>query len=316
VTGCHCRDFVGHDPDNRSSTSPHTPTYVTIATLQRAQALLVSGPGQTGEVISFEQQERWVWARARRSLDPSVAGFGARGLLAYLDSPGIAVTVLPADVLGQLIEFTDDLPGLVLPDRFDGITGNGVSLLSDVTTTSTALVRFAPSYDHGGWRGFVALDRCGGVQAGIGATARYQLDEGRNVAPSASVLRLFVLVHIVRVVVHAQARVIGWVAGRPPAVTVDGPFEIVVAVPDTEGMMLGGLNEGWEQPEYAFDPPRALEDNVMVRVQVEDWPTDPGDLEILALRVVDRVCEAFGDRQQRYLRAGGPEAGTISRSYA
>ena len=137
MTGCHCRDFVGHDPDNRSSTSPHTATYVTIATLQRAQALLVSGPGQTGEVISFEQQERWVWARARRSLDPSVAGFGARGLLAYLDSPGIAVTVLPADVLGQLIEFTDDLPGLVLPDRFDGITGNGVSLLSDVTTTST-----------------------------------------------------------------------------------------------------------------------------------------------------------------------------------
>jgi hypothetical protein len=245
-----------------------------------------------------------------------VVGFGTGGLLSYLDSPGIGVTVLPADVLAQPVDFSDDLTGFVLPDRFEGVTANGVSLLPNVTTMSTALVRFAPSYESSRWRGFVALHRCGGVQAGIGATARHQLDDGRSAASGASVLRLFVLVHLVRVVVHTQMRAIGWLAGQSAQLTVDGPFEIVVTVPDAEGMMLGGLNEGWEQPEHAFDPPRALEKDVMVRAQVEDWATDTADLEALALRVVDRACEAFGDRQKRYLQARGHAAGTISRSYA
>jgi len=110
--------------------------------------------------------------------------------------------------------------------------------------------------------------------------------------------------------------VIGCAAGKVPGVTIDGQFEIVVAVPDAGGMVLGGLNEGREQPEHAFDPPRAMEDDVMVRMQVEDWPIDPGELETLALRVVDRACDAFGDCQLRYLRRRGHAAGTMSGGYA
>jgi hypothetical protein len=242
------------------------------------------------------------------------ADFGAGGLLAHLDGPGIAVTVLPADVLAQPIDFTEDVRDTVLPDRFEGLTANGVSQLSHVTTTSTALIRYSPSQEQDRWAAFVALDRSGGVQAAIGIVSRYQLNQGRN-AP-ANVLYLFMLVHLARVVVHTQGRVYDWTGSHAASVTADGPFEIIVAAAGTAGMMLDGCNQGWDPLEYAFNPPRALEKNVMVRLQVESWPKEQDDLEALAMRVIDRACQAFGDDQQRYLSRGGTEAGTMSRRYA
>jgi hypothetical protein len=94
------------------------------------------------------------------------------------------------------------------------------------------------------------------------------------------------------------------------------PFEVVVAIPDAEGALLGGLNEGWESPERASDPPSSLEANVLVRVQVEHWPVGDTDRERLLFRAVDHLCEAFGDRGKRYLATRGPDAGRMTGGYA
>ena len=264
-------------------------------------------------MIDFDQQERWLRVRAARNLDPAVAGFASGGLLDNLDGTTIAVVVLPADVLAQPIDFSDDLPGAVLPERFSGLTANGVGLLSNVTTTSTALIRFAPGGDAK-WRAFVAIDRSGGITGAMGTTARYQLDRGRHAATWA--LRLFMLAHLVRVVIRAQANLLRWAATQSPAVTIGGPFEIVVAVPDTQGMVLAGLNEGWEPPDQDFDPPRAKEPNVTVRLQVEEWPDSEDELETLTFRLLARVGEAFGDRDQRYRPARGLDVGKMAPGYA
>lgn len=267
-------------------------------------------------MVTFEQQERWYRARQRRSLDPAKEGFGVTGLLARLDGPGIFITVIPADDLAQPIDFTDDLPGQILPDRFTGATAGGVAFLPRIVITSTALVRCdSHANSDMSWRAFLALDRCGGVQGAIGKTARYRSESAHDDTPS-PVLRLFVLVHLARVVVGSQTRMIDWANETTPRTSIDGPFEVVVALPETTGMALGGLNEGWEPPDLAFDPPRASEENVMVRVQVEEWPTQASDCERLALRIVDRTCEAFGDRQQRYFRRGVQGAGTLGPDYA
>jgi hypothetical protein len=266
-------------------------------------------------VISFEQQERWVRARVQLSLDPADANFCSAGLFALLDGPGIAVVVLPADVLAQPVDFTDDLPGIVLPDRFRGLTANGISALSGSMTTSTALLRFAPGVPPR-CNAFVALDRHGGVLSGIGTISRYQVNGGRHSPMQA--LHLFMLAHLIGVIIDSQARVLAWASRQSPAVDIAGPFEIVVGVPAAAQVVLGGLNEGWESPEYALDlPPRALEKNVLVRLQAEAWPADQDSLGELKVRVLNRACEAFGDRQQRFLvRQGHPGAGMMPERYA
>jgi hypothetical protein len=241
-------------------------------------------------------------------------GFGQSGLLGRLHGAGVGVVVLSADDLAQPIEFEDELLSRI-PERLMGYTGNGVGSLDHVTTTSDALIRFAPGSEVEGWRGFVAVTRSGGVECGVGATSRYVIQGGISSASGHSVLRLYVLAHLVRVAVELQGKVIDWTQKYLSETPIAGPFEIVVAVPDAEGMVLGGLNEGWEQPDDALlmTPPQAIETNVMVRVQVNHWPNTDDEIEALMFRTLDRACEAFGDRNQRYLNRSH---GVMPKSYA
>ena len=267
---------------------------------------------QTSCVISSEQQERWLRNRAQLSLDPATPDFCSSDQFALLDGRGLAVVVLPADVFAQPVDF-DDLLG-ILPDRFLGLTANAVSMLSGLTTTSSALFRFALG-EQSRWAAFVGLDRCGGVSGGIGAVSRHRISEGKH--EGTDVLCLFMLARIIRVVIETQARVLAWARRQVPAVDIGGPFEINVAIPAAAQLVLGGLNEGWEEPEHALDtPPRALENNALVRLQVDEWPTGEDELRHLLWRALDRACEAFGDRQQRFRARLGPGAGTMSQRYA
>lgn len=267
-------------------------------------------------MIDPEQQERWLRARARRYLDPADPQFGRAGLLGRLDGAGIGVFVLPADDLAQPVDFEDELLAR-MPERFTGVTANGVGSLSVVTSTSEALVRYAPGFGDEGWRGFVAVERCGAVVCGVGATSRYSLPGGLGAAEVPSVLHLFMLAHLVRVAVHLQSSTIDWAQKQSPVVPIEGPFEVIVAIPESAGMLLGGLNAGWEEPQYSMlPPPRALESNIMVRMQLEEWPKDEVEVETMAISVLDRACEAFGDRDQRYLSNQGPTRGTMDKNYA
>jgi hypothetical protein len=231
-----------------------------------------------------------------------------------LHGAGIGVVVLPADDLAQPIEFKDELVSRI-PERFAGQTANGVASLDQVTTTSDALIRFAPGSEGEGWRGFVAVSRSGGVECGVGATSRYVIQSGISSASGSPVLRLYVLAHLVRVAVELQFKVIEWAGKYTTDTPIAGPFEIIVAVPDAKGTVLGGLNQGWEQPDDALlmPPPRAMETNVMVRVQVDDWPKTDEGIEALMFRTLDRACEAFGDRDQRYRNRN---QGVMPKSYA
>jgi len=163
--------------------------------------------------------------------------------------------------------------------------------LSEVTTTSNALVRYSPGGD-GRWRGFAAVRRDGGVEVAIGSSARYQRGSGPVV------YRLHVLVHVVRVVIETQSRLLDRLAGNGSGDLVAPPFELVVAVAGAQAALLGSLNDGWAEPDQAFDPPQALEQNLLVRVQVQQWPQDDDAREQLLSRATDRLCEAFGHRNR------------------
>lgn len=260
------------------------------------------------------QHEHWERERERRALIPGKPGFARGGLMMQLDQPVILVTVLTSEPLAWPLNFDDDrLVQVVLPQRFSGLTANGVSMLSGVTSTSEALIRVAPGGSGQGWRAYVAIRRGGGVEVGIGSTARYELRSAEG-GTRAVAYRLFVLVHATRVAIEAQARLLDQV-DQTVAASFE-PFEIEVAIPDAKGSLLGGVAEGWEQPQHAFEPFSCIEDHVLVRAQVDSWPRTPGDQEQLIRLVADRICNAFGALQPLYVARQGRTAGLLSPDYA
>jgi len=104
-----------------------------------------------------------------------------------------------------------------------GQTTHGVGSLDQVTTSSDALIRFAPGSDDEGWRGFVAVTRSGGVECGVGATSRYVIQGGISSASGSPVLRLYVLAHLVRVALELQFKVIDWAQKYSRETPIDSP---------------------------------------------------------------------------------------------
>lgn len=256
-----------------------------------------------------EQQRTWAAVRAARNLTRGHAQFGVSGLMTHLDDPQLLALILPADPLAPLLEFNDGL-FTVLPERFTGVTANGVQLLGTTFVTDSALGRCSSGGDA--WRAYVALRRDGGVEIGIGSTARYPL--GSRDAPRGFAFRLCYIVHAIRVAIESQARVLSLAAGA----SMGGPFELVVALPDTAAALLGSLADGWQDPSMSsWDSPVCITDDVLVRRQFDEWPMD-SDEQLKAITAAgDQVCNAFGTTQRLFApRDGEPGAGRLSPTYA
>lgn len=255
--------------------------------------------------LDSRQHDTWASERACRHLDTDNANFACSGLAARLDDFGVVVTVLPAEPRSTEI----DLPDVEerIPDRFRGRTANGVSMLHRTVPSADALAK--ASVMDTGWRGYAAIHRNGGAETGIGSPTRY-----RNESSELTTYRLHVLVHAVRITVETQANVFA----DPAAVPADiGPFEILVAVPDTGGSVLGGRADGWEPPGHVFGETPCPDNNVLVRVHVDTWPAGPEDQTELVVRLGDRICNAFGHTQRLFAPPNGrPNAGVLDPTYA
>lgn len=250
-----------------------------------------------------EQRVAWEDERRCRGLVPGHADFGRAGLMLHLDQPCVLVTTLPSDTLRPFLDF--DHPGLVdiFPLQFKGQLANSVTHLNYLTTTSDALVRYA-LIGAGGWRGFVAARRDGGVDVGLGSVARFTYRDGSVVAAGTVGYKLFALTHALRVAVETQAALIAKV--EPAGV---GPIEIDVALPGAGGSVLTGFAEGWANPEHGSDDPvQCLEADPLVRLEVEEWPSAE-DTHDLVFRSALRLCNSFGILEARFL----PRQGVNSR---
>lgn len=263
-------------------------------------------------MIDREQRRYWLEERLRRGLAPGVPGFGRSGLMDRLDLPAVHVSSLPADPLRPALDLEDaSLPKSVLPDRFSGLTANGVSALQHVAFGSEATVHFARlGSEDAKWRGLVALRQDGGIEVGMGSVTRFKFEAGSPLE-GMTAYRLFVLVHAIRVVVESQARLL---QQRPEDDL--GPFELIVAIPDAGGALLGGFAEGWAGPEYEFEIQTCLESDVLLRHEVDPWPKGPHEQEDLVVKVAARVCRSFSVDVNPFLPRLPAGLGVLSREYA
>lgn len=263
--------------------------------------------------MNGEQRDRWQSAREARALVPGRDGFASAGLMGQLDEPVLFVTTLPGEPRRPLLAFDDDeLINSVLPANSRGLMAPGLSMLHLVTSTSDALVRFANSGAYGSpWRGFIALRRDGGVELGFGSVVRRRFGQESTLA-GVMAYRLFVLTHAIRLVVESQARLVARIGDDQLA-----PYEVNVALPGAGGALLDGFADGWRRAEHDFDlDATCLEENPLVRAEVEQWPMDVDGQEALIVNVARRVCDAFGVREPRFLARRGPHEGRLSPEYA
>ena len=263
-----------------------------------------------------EQRDGWRRERERRGLVRDEPEFGSVGRMALLDQPRLFVSILPSDPLAQPLGFSDEaLTGFVLTQRFSGLTANGVAALSNVTTTADALVRYSDSGSGSPWRAFVGLLRDGGIEVGIGSTVRYELDTSGG-RPATTAYRLFVLVHALRAAIESQARLLARLDETGFDTARLHPFEINFALPGAQGAVLGGLADGWEEPQYAFSPSVCLDRDVLVRLELDEWPQARDEQDGLIRAAADRICNAFGTNEPLYLARVGNLAGRLSPDYA
>lgn len=243
--------------------------------------------------MDCDQRKVWVDERERRGVVSGRVGFGSDGLFARLDRPGVVVFALSAEPGRPMLDFRDARLLGALPERFTGITRNAIELLPRVATTSTSIVRYSDANSPGSpWRGMVALRRDGGVEVAIGSPAS-RLIGSESLLANRTAYHLYVLVHAARLVTETQARLLELLAMSELL-----PLEINVAVPGALGALLDGFAAGWPAAGDFGHISECLEEDPLVRLEVEEWPEDTTELVI---SMAQRVCEAFGIRETRYL---------------
>lgn len=247
------------------------------------------------------QQQRWADERRRRGLEPGCDNFLRAGRATLLDDALAIGAVIPADPLATPLDFdvtTQDL----MRSRFTGHTSGGVSLLSEVVVTNDAVLR-AAHLAEAGTRAYLAVTRSGGAEVGFGAASVRYVDNG------AVRFRLAVLAHAARVLVETQSSII-------QSLSIAGPFEVLVAVAGTENGCLSGVAAGWEEPMRLYPVPICRDSNLLVRLQVDQWPKEaPGQLELVE-QLADRICNAFGILQRVYAPYSNEGPGHMDESYA
>lgn len=250
-------------------------------------------------MIDSRQQDIWEAAHQRCHLVPSSTGLATGMPFAshLVDGPGVVVAVLPSEPRSTAVDVSRLLDWL--PNRFTGRTANGVSALPHLWVADGGGGRVS---DHQSpWRGYVAVRRHGGVEVGIGAqSARFEQD-------GATIFRLHVLVHAVRVAVDAQRAVLDRVSEQ-----VDGPYEVVIAIPGTGNAGLGARADGWSNDPWNVLDHRCAQDDIAIREQVEEWPVGAAS-EQLVVRIAGRICNAFGFVEDLFAPQRG---GAIDPGYA
>ena len=248
-----------------------------------------------------EQHERWADERRRRGLEPGTSGYLAVGRPTLLEDARLVGAVLPPDPLNTSLDF-DSATQDLMRSRLSGTTANAVSLLDAVRITNDAVLRTAYSGESG-TRAYIAVTRSGGAEVGFGESSAHFSKDGSNL------FRLPVLVHAIRVLIETQTAIL---RHRPAS----GPFEILLTLKGTRDGVLSVVASGWQEPLYCYPVPSCLEPDLLIRLQVDDWPVDSdGELRLIE-RYADRICNAFGILQRIYAPNSDGSPGHLDPSYA
>lgn len=234
------------------------------------------------------QRRRWGDARRFDRLDlEDTDGFAKGGLGAHVEALDLRIRFLPADPLATLARLDGEAEEWLSKSRPSPYGGREPELGRSKRATSSALVRYDRYRDDQGWTRFVGLHRDGSLDFGEGSS----ITEYRD----ARFVRLRPLVGLIWHLAAMQVEAVEhW--------SIEGPFEVTVALAGVEGARLGGFAEGWRDvgDMFFWDAPTCVESNVLLRVEC-----DILDPEALAMDVGEQIENTFGSTHRRFIANRG-----------
>jgi len=261
--------------------------------------------------IGLERLEliRARWRRVRESLqliDPLSDTFATGGLARHAPEVNVRFLLLPADPGADVMEFDEEFWAWWMQDRLNPFEGASPTLWGrDGMPAATAAVRYDRSDDRWNWDSYLALLRCGGLEFGLGrlGSAVWQRHEQE---PSTRVFFLTTIVGRIWVALSLFAEAVTQYEIR-------GPWELALALRESQLSILANVAAGWAEPEDVFPGEtirRCPDPGLLIVREVFAWP-GPEALQALAFSFGANVEDAFGFRERRFLARIGPGAGQL-----
>jgi len=168
-------------------------------------------------------------------------------------------------------------------------------VLESATTAGGALYGYGNS-SCGPWNQYMCLRADGGLEICLGSQAVWTHKETKGFLLTAIVARLWSAL-----AVHAELR----------ASQVNGPWEVTLALAGTDGTVLGGLAEGWQEPMGGFhDSTQCRDSNVLICVERDDLAAAE-DARELAFMLGGLIENAWGYAICRFIARTGPLEGQL-----
>lgn len=240
------------------------------------------------------------WRRARDPLhlvDAADERFGIGGLAArFIEDPRVRLLILPGDPEASIVELDDTFWEWWLKDRRDPASGKRTQRGSVRKPTVDAALRCRDLMD-GKCRSYVALYRHGGLEVELG-------EDGA----SNGYVRLIPIVGRIWAALELYREVV-------ERFHIDGPWEVSLALRQTEGGYLANFGQGWAEPGRSFprEAEPCVERNLLIRQEVVEWP-EPDGVQALAFRFGARLEDAWGSHLRRFIARDGEFAGQFDRS--
>jgi hypothetical protein len=208
--------------------------------------------------------------------------------------------LLPADPEDDIVDIDDELWVWMRNFQVVNVAGRNLRLgVQEIPTShAAALVN-----SYGGtsqWTSYIAIYRSGAVEYGLGDRGAWEHKDNEG-----NLVRGFSLISIVA----RTWALLELASAFRDRVAVPGPHQLTIAMHRTGGAVLGNVGEGWAEPiSWENDLPPCVDPHVLWHMELESWP-DEEQARALAFRVGDRVEDAWGVRQRRYLARVGDLSG-------
>lgn len=247
-------------------------------------------------------------ARWRRTLDRNAlddtrrSDFALGGLATRLREPTVRALLLPPDPDADVLPIDEPLWAWLETQKTIAVDGRPVRFGDQQypTAHAAALVNGYGSTEP--WNSYLAVHRSGALELGLGDRGGWER-QNRDGEP----VRMF---NLISVVTYTWA-MLSFSAVLNDRVGLAGPSQLTIALRNTKGALLGNVGEGWaESDSFQNTVGGCPEDHLLWHLSIDEPPGEEAQKR-LAFAVGDRIEDAWGMTQRRYLARVGDRDGHL-----
>ena len=256
--------------------------------------------------ISIHEREllrtRWRRSLFEVGLDSAAReDFALGGLATRLTDVTVQILLLPADPVADAFPINTTTAQWLSDMNSIQLAGVQLKLPDEARRTAHALV-LARQYNNDSWNSYLAIHRSGAIDWGLGRDGGWT----RNDREGAPARQVFLSPVVARV--WATVRLASILAAEHD---VGGPYSLSVGIRGTHGAQLGCLSEGWMEPGDFRDHVRPCVDRHLLWRMEFDHVANEVEAEQIAYGIGDRIEDAWGVSQRRYLANRGDYEGKL-----